>query len=227
VLSVSSAAQAFAHQTFGIQSDIVPNTIDLKKFKTATSNQPGRIVFLGRLVPRKGARELIIAFQLVAKDNPEAELVIGGSGAQRAELEALVERLGIKKRVTFLGFVEEKDKADLLASAQIACFPALYGESFGIVLIEAMAAGAGVVIGGNNPGYTSVLQEQPECLFDPRSTAEFADRLHSLLNEPSAAARLHSWQARHVRQYDINVVGQRLEKIYRAAIANKTISRHN
>ncbi len=75
-----------------------------------------------------------------------------------------VEQNNLRSSVKFLGFVNERDKPELLASAAIACFPSLGGESFGIVLIEAMAAGASVVLGGNNPGYTSVLGDRPESL---------------------------------------------------------------
>jgi len=71
----------------------------------------------------------------------------------------------------------KKKKANFLASADIAVFPSISGESFGIVLVEAMAAGSGVVLGGNNPGYKSVLGQQPYLLFSPRDTEAFAEHL--------------------------------------------------
>ena len=76
---------------------------------------------------------------------------IGGRGPLLADAEALVAKHGLGDVVTFKGFVTEEDKPQFFADADIAVFPALGGESFGIVLIEAMASGAGVVLAGANP----------------------------------------------------------------------------
>jgi len=84
-----------------------------------------------------------------------------------------------------------------------------------------MASGATVVLGGNNVGYSSVLQKRPELLIDPRDTKAFAQRLYQLLTERPLAAQLHAWQAQHVRSYDVGVVGRQLTNIYTAAIAKR------
>lgn len=122
----------------------------------------------------------------------------------------------------FLGFVPEEQKPDLLASAEVAVFPAMGGESFGIVLIEAMAAGAGVVLGGDNPGYRSVLEDSPPALFYPRDTSDFADRLQAFLTDRKLRSSLHAHQQVAVRQYDVSVVGARVEKFYTQAILQRT-----
>ena len=109
----------------------------------------------------------------------------------------------------------------MLAGAAIACFPSLHGESFGIVLIEAMAAGAGVVLGGANPGYKTVLGGRPETLVDPKNTRQFAKRLEKFLTDAQLAAQIHSWQQSHVKRYDINEVGPSLVKVYYQAIAKQ------
>lgn len=227
VVSVSSAAQSFANSSMGIISEVLPNVVDIEKFKSSLANQPYKIVFLGRLVERKGARQLINAFSKVLVELPEARLVIAGGGQQRRELEDLCAKMKISDKVEFLGFIEETAKADLLASAHIACFPSLYGESFGIVLIEAMAAGSGMVVGGNNPGYASVLGPQPRLLINPNDTEKFADRLIQLLKNKQTETELHKWQNTYVQQFDVNEVGKKLEAIYYSAIDNKTIKRHN
>src|SRR5581483_312331 len=103
--------------------------------------EPHKIVFLGRLVERKGVKYLIKAFNLLERNLPDAHLVIAGDGPQRPALEALVKEYNLQAKVSFLGYIEEEDKPSILASAAVACFPSLYGESFGIVLAEAMAAG--------------------------------------------------------------------------------------
>ena len=84
-----------------------------------------------------------------------------------------------------------------------------------------MAAGSGVVLGGDNPGYHSVLAEQPQLLFDPGSEKELAGRLASILSDRTVADGLHAWQVAHVNSYDINIVGPQIEAMYREAVAKR------
>jgi phosphatidyl-myo-inositol alpha-mannosyltransferase len=117
-----------------------------------------------------------------------------------------------------LGFVSERDKASLLASAELAVFPSLGGESFGIVLIEAMAAGAGVVLGGNNLGYKSVLGSWPSTLFDPRDTPAFSNCLQRFLDDEHLRAKVYAQQQTAVKQYDVHTVGNQVLQLYTAAL---------
>lgn len=158
---------------------------------------------------------------------PDVELFIAGDGPQRQLLDNLCVKLKIANKVTFLGFIDEADKANLLASADIACFPSLYGESFGIVLIEAMAAGSKIVLGGNNPGYSSVLDQQPMLLVDPNDIAGFARRLQTLLKPSKQIDDLHQWQLETVAQYDIKIVGRKILNVYGQAIAQSSKKSHN
>ncbi len=224
IWSVSSAAQIYARTYYGITSEIAPNVVDLAAFKVARSSTkvpprtPGRhrLVFLGRLVERKGACELMQAVGHLMTQAPELnlELIVAGDGHERPRLEQLAMRLGLAERTTFMGFIDEKDKAPLLASADLAVFPSLYGESFGIVLLEAMAAGAGVVVGGNNPGYASVLEPWPEALVHPRDSKTFGLTLAKLLKDDLLRDRMHKEQQAAVRQYDVAKVGAELLSAY-------------
>jgi phosphatidylinositol alpha-mannosyltransferase len=228
VTAVSAAAAEFAKKTLDIESNVIPNAVDIKKFMgaTVTKNERPRIVFLGRLVKRKGCLELLKAFRIL-RISVDAELIIAGRGPDMPKLKKYAAKHGLGQDVQFLGFIDEKDKPALLHSADIACFPSTGGESFGIVLIEAMAAGAGVVLGGNNPGYRSVLGDQPKLLIDPKKTVEFASRLHILLTDAALATDLHKWQSETIGQYDIQVVGQKILDTYKTAIAKRAQSRHN
>ena len=229
IVSVSSAAADFAESAYGVRSLILPNPVEVDKFKSPsqkTSTYPS-IVFLGRLVKRKGAEQLIKAFAVLSTNLPDARLTIAGGGPQREQLEKLVDSLGLSQKIKFLGFVPEEDKPKLLAGADVACFPSLYGESFGIVLLEAMAAGAGVVLGGDNPGYRSVLGDRPELLVNPEQTTEFAKHLELLLTDDQLRSKLHDWQTQAVKQYDINVVGPQIEAMYESQIAKRFKKSHN
>jgi phosphatidylinositol alpha-mannosyltransferase len=228
IVSVSQPALEFARQAYGIQSTILPNPVNVNTFakKQKTQSKDKRIVFLGRLVPRKGCRQLIDAFALLSKQHDDARLEIAGSGPQAATLKKMVSDKGLEEKVKFLGYIDEKEKPNLLASATIACFPSLYGESFGIVLIEAMAAGA-VVLGGDNPGYRSVLNDQPVLLVDPNDTVKFADRLDQLLTDVKLRKQVLSWQSRAVRRYDIGTVGAQIVSEYISSIAKAGKKSHN
>jgi len=222
VLSVSSAAAKFAKDAFHLSTQPSSNIVDLAGFKQPpNASQAQHIVFLGRLVKRKGCQQLIEAFDLLQKKVPEARLTIAGDGPERAALQKIVKQKNLQDSIKFIGFIDEKDKPKLLASAAIACFPSLYGESFGIVLIEAMAAGAGIVLGGDNPGYRSVLGGQETLLVDPRNQTALADRLEHLLKDDKLARQLHNWQLEQVKQYDVNVVGRQILDIYNQEIAKK------
>lgn len=231
VISVSSAAAQFAKATFGLESTIIPNPVDTSLYNRPKAKRPHtkdkQIVFLGRLVKRKGAHQLIEAFAVLLESLPSAKLTLAGDGPLRNELQKLVEKLGISPNISFLGFIDESDKPSLLAGADVACFPSMYGESFGIVLVEAMAAGAGVVLGGDNPGYRSVLGAQPDLLIDPTDRQAFAGQLHELLTNEALRKQLHIWQESQIKKYDIETVGPQLEEVYASAIARLNKNGHN
>ncbi len=219
ICAVSPAAAHYLKQSLGRTSCVIPNAVDTKQFRIAKEQRKKRnknIVFLGRLVERKGAEHLIRAFALMSNDS--CELTIVGDGPLRQKLADLVEKMNLRARVSFAGFVDEAQKAELLAQADIAVFPATGGESFGIVLIEAMAAGAGVVLGGNNSGYRSVLRGVPECLFDPIDHSALARKLDTFLEDAEYLRRVHAKQKQLVKKFDIETVGPALLDLYRQAI---------
>lgn len=221
ICSVSAPAQAFARTHYGLASRVIPNMIDAPAWRSALHPHTGRIVFLGRLVSRKGCAELLRAvLELPEPLRNNLEVLIAGDGPERQKLEKFACGHELDQ-VTFLGFIDEKHKADLLASAELAVFPALGGESFGIVLIEAMAAGSGVVLGGNNPGYKSVLAPWPEALIDPRDTKAFSASLTHFLSSEKLRAKIHAQQQTAVKQYDVNVVGSQIVGLYNEALLRR------
>ena len=228
-ISVSQAAQQYAKSIFKKESQILPNVVDLANFShgRAQSKKKYDIVFLGRLVRRKGPLPLLRAYLELSQSRPKTELIIAGDGPLRAKLEKFVKKHTLTKKVKFLGYIDEADKAELLVRAKIACFPSLYGESFGIVLTEAMAAGSDVVLGGDNEGYRSVLGFEPLTLIDPRHSKHFAQRLALLLDDAKLTADIHKQQSAEVAKYDIALVGPQIVEIYRQAIAKRAQGRHN
>ncbi|HUS26587.1 MAG TPA: glycosyltransferase family 4 protein [Nevskiaceae bacterium] len=220
IMSVSAAAADFAKSSFGIDSQVVPNTADLTPFFNAKPfaayNVP-TIVFLGRLVPRKGAGHLLHAIARMERKDP-FKVVICGGGPLDGELKNFVRQQKLGDIVEFTGKVTEADKPRYLASADIAIYPSTGGESFGIVLLEAMAAAHGAVLAGNNPGYASVMGEHDEALFNPKDEAALAVRLTALLHDKTAREEAQSWQQHYVRQFDVPTVGAQLLGVYADAL---------
>lgn len=226
VFAVSEAARGFAESSFRVHADVLPNVIDVAAFrKTDTDKGSDKIVmaFLGRLVPRKGALELLRAVAMLPYDIRDRMLVrVAGKGALLPELKRFVEQNDLSKNVEFVGFVAEEDKPGFLAQATIAVFPSLGGESFGIVLIEAMAARSGVVMGGDNPGYRSVLGDWPETLVEPRDTAAFAEKLRVMADDVNMRTRLHAAQQTAIQSYDVAFVGAKWVQVYETALRART-----
>lgn len=215
IISVSQVAQDFAWETFGVESSIIPNTIRLEPFYVAKPFSKyldtKTIVFLGRLVERKGCQQLLNAITKLRNldGRRDYKVIICGIGPLESSLKEYVRANKLGDVVEFAGFITEADKPRYLASADIAVFPSTGGESFGIVLLEAMAASRGAVLAGNNPGYASVIGERPEALFDPHDADQLAEKLQAYLVSDTARAKARSWQQQYVRQYDVpNVVDE-------------------
>jgi phosphatidylinositol alpha-mannosyltransferase len=224
VASVSQPAQTFARKFFGIDSVVVPNAIDLKPYQQATREKTNSkkvtVVFLGRLVERKGCQHLLKAV-VDLKNRLQVKsfiVIIAGQGPLEASLKSFVTRNDLGSFVSFVGLISEADKPKLLASADIAVFPSTGGESFGIVLLEAMAAVSGVVLAGNNEGYTSVMYPHNDQLFDPKQSRLLADKLAYYIKSESARQSARKWQHKHVQEYSIEKVGPRIVSLYNQAL---------
>jgi phosphatidylinositol alpha-mannosyltransferase len=218
IVSVSSAAADFAKRCYGLTTDLLPNVVNEARFKAAARplpEQPKTIVFLGRLVPRKGCQILLEAVALL-QENGQLEgwqVKIGGRGPLQGSLEKYVAEHNLQA-VSFEGFVTEAAKPDFLAASRLAVFPSSGGESFGIVLIEAMASQLPVVLAGDNPGYHSVMADRPDQLFAPHDAVELADKLHIFMTDPLAVEDAQAWQQLAVGQYDVAAVGGKLIDLY-------------
>ncbi len=227
-LSVSKAAQEFEKQYFNIDSTISANMVEISSYAQGRRlnklrGKTGTIVFLGRLVERKGARHLLEALSILQNNKKLDGVIVHicGDGDLRPDLERYVKRNNLEDKVIFHGFISNSEKRDYLASADISIFPSTSGEAFGIVLIEAMATNRCVVIGGNNSGYSTVLGDRPELLFDPFDHKHLANKIDYFLNNKSQAKKAIAWQTQTVKRYDVDKIGREIEVYYLETITNK------
>lgn len=201
----------------------IPCGIDLRTYRPVKKRVPLKgpgtksIFYVGRLERRKGVDYLVKAFGELVREIPEAHLVIAGEGGRKSRLQQLVE-LNKIPNVEFVGYVDDDEKRRLLGNADLACFPSIYGEGFGIVLLEAMAMGVPVVA-GNNLGYVNVMKGPGRVgLVDPRSTKDFANRLAVFLNDNDQRKLMSGWGLREVKKYDYTKVVVQYEAAYKEAI---------
>ena len=216
--AVSPTATKYVKTLTRKNIEIVANGIDLEKYTFVNNHKPNpkskKILYIGRLEKRKGVKYLLDAFKLLSDDDNSYRLSIAGVGPDKEKLEQYVEKEFIKN-VKFLGYIDEKTKLKLLSEADIFCSPALYGESFGIVLLEAMAKGC-VVVAGDNSGYQSVMTGRGKIsLVNPKHLEDFARRIELLATDEVLRMAWKTWARSHVQQFDYEKVINRYMKIYK------------
>ncbi len=223
--AVSDTAARFVREWSEMPVEIVPNYVDIKYFTPPedVKRDPSTILYIGRLEKRKGVLYLLKAFEQLAARDPDVKLIIAGDGAERYRLQSWVEDNEVP-RVTFLGAVDEPTKLKLLHEASLFCSPALYGESFGIVLLEAMAAKVPVVA-GDNVGYACVMKDRGLLsLVNTLDAAEFSRRMEILLGDQELRNLWLKWAEQDIQQYDFKKVIDQYEEVYaKALLAKKRI----
>lgn len=229
VIAVSQVAAQYAQFTAHTHGTIIANPVNVEKFATAAHRATRdaahpHIVFLGRLVPRKGAQLLLDALDYGERHGmfpmPGLHVTIAGEGPLMDDCVQRAARL--RTPVQFVGTVDE-GKADLLASADVAVFPAIGGETFGIVLPEAIASGAGVTLAGDNPGYRWTMRGDEDALFSvgPDHARVLAERIERALTDAPWARRLHAREEALLDRYNVQAVTDEVEQVYARAIADR------
>lgn len=228
VFAVSPAAKLFAEEAFRLKDvTVLPNVVRLagyqgsEPFEQYTDDIP-TVMFLGRLVPRKGCSTLIDAVARLKRSGVwPLRVVVCGKGPQDAALKAQAQRLGVAEAIEFTGFISEEDKPRYVASANVIVFPSLGGESFGIVLLEGMAAGKPVVLAASNPGYASVMEPRPQQMFKPGDSQALAGLIKQYIGDAQSRKLALDWQQGYIKQFDIEAVGQKLLAEYTVQLQKK------
>ncbi len=220
--AVSDPAAQYLRHLAKVDVNMITNGIDLTKYKPdikAKFDKP-TIFYVGRLEKRKGVKYLIRAFKLLQQRMPDAQLLIGGTGPDREKLETLVAEQEIPN-VQFLGYLEEAEKIRLMQKADVFCSPALYGESFGIVLLEAMACDTPVVAGAN-PGYQTVLKDTGALgIVNSKDASDFSRRLEIFLTNQDLRSMWQTWANTYVKQFDYRHIVDQYEALYNEACKNR------
>ncbi|MDO5080978.1 glycosyltransferase family 4 protein [Buchananella hordeovulneris] len=222
-IAVSAEARRTLIQYQGGDAAIVPNGVVVDDFASAAllpawQGTPQRpvVAFLGRLdEPRKGLAVLAGAIEPVLRTHPTTRFLIAGRG-QASEIRAALGRWG--DNVEFLGGITDAEKAALLKGADLYIAPQTGGESFGIVLVEAMAAGT-LVVASDIAAFSAVLGDgRYGLLFSTGDSAALARQIQAALTDRPGSAKLASAGQVAAGQYDWSVVTTKVLDVYELAI---------
>jgi phosphatidylinositol alpha-mannosyltransferase len=221
-IAVSAAARHFVDRFFPGDYKVIPNGVDVGHFRRAVpiarwQDGTPNLLFVGRLEDRKGLPHLLKAFRLLRKSGLECRLLVVGSGPQERESRRYVMTRGLQN-VEFLGRVSDAEKAQLFRTADVFVSPATGRESFGIVLLEAMAAGAPIVCSDIH-GYKGVVQRGRQGILTPPHDAKaLSAGIAELLASPELRARMGASGQERAEQFSWERVTAKVEEYYRFVI---------
>jgi phosphatidylinositol alpha-mannosyltransferase len=218
---VSQPALGYVHKHFLGDYTIIPNGIDLEHFSPNISpidefaDGKVNILFAGRLEKRKGLNYLLEAYKQVKREIANSRLIVVGPGTRlRRKYEKQVMRSGLKDDVIFVGHVAYHELPRYYKTADIVCVPATGRESFGIVLLEAMAIGKPIVA-SNIEGYASVMTDGAEgLLVPPKNMGELAQAIISLIGDESLRQQMGDRGRLKASEYDWKNITQRVLNYY-------------
>jgi phosphatidyl-myo-inositol alpha-mannosyltransferase len=217
--AVSERAAAFERERIGGTYLVIPNGLDVARFsRTPPANlgQGRKLLFVGRLDKRKGFPTALRAFQVLAQLHEDLRLVVVGEGPEGSAITTLPEDL--RERVTMLGAVNNADLPPIARTCDVYLGPAIGGESFGVVLIEAMAAGLPVVA-SDIPGYDEVVTDDVDGLLVPPGDPDVLARAAArVLDDEELAGRLASAGRERAAAFDWSVVLPATEDVYARAL---------
>ena len=222
-IAVSPAARRYVNNTFPGEYEIIPNGIDFDHFSTNAAPLPQyrdgklNILFVGRLEKRKGLRYLLEAYSRLKWEQPNIRLIVVGPGDPDKESYRIMSSHNLQD-VEFVGRVSYADLPRYYASSDIFCSPATGAESFGIVLLEAMAAGKPVVA-SDIEGFRGVMTDGEQGLLVPKKDSDsLAGALGTLALNPELRAKLGAQGNRTAESYRWEVVAGRVEKYYKTCL---------
>jgi phosphatidylinositol alpha-mannosyltransferase len=212
-VAVSKDAVELAQRYIGGEYEVLFNGIELNDYATpSTSARENAIFFIGRHEERKG---LINLLEALAKLPPDVRLWIASDGPQTAELKT---RFASDSRIEWLGRISDAEKISRMGRASVFCAPSLHGESFGVVLLEAMAAGTPVVA-SNLDGYRNVAtDDETALLVETGNVASLASALARVLIDPRLAERLTTNGREHAQRFSMDALADRYIEMYERAL---------
>ena len=221
-IAVSEAARATLTEHLETDAVVIPNGIYADRYRDGTPQekwQGNTLGFIGRFEePRKGLSVLVDALPIISRFAPDVRVFIAGPGDPDEVIKSIDPQL--RSRFTFLGKISEQDKANFLASISLYIAPNTGGESFGIILAEALAGGA-TVVASDIPAFDSLLNHgQYGEIFESESSTDLAKRVIDLLRDENRRVELGKAGKAHAQQFDWKVVADQIFSIYEMSLVS-------
>lgn len=221
-IAVSEAARETLTEHLETDAVVIPNGIYADRYRDGVAQekwQGNTLGFIGRFEePRKGLSVLVDALPIISRFAPDVRVFIAGPGESDEVIKSIDPQL--RSRFTFLGKISEQDKANFLASISLYIAPNTGGESFGIILAEALAGGA-TVVASDIPAFDSLLNHgQYGELFESESSTDLAKRVIDLLRDENRRVELGKAGKLHAQQFDWKVVADQIFSIYEMSLVS-------
>ena len=227
IIGVSRAAVESVERCFPGDYTVIPNGIDPAEFSPTTPPLSGlngrrpRLLFVGRFEPKKGLKYLLRALPRIKREHPNFELMVVGSGplgySYREHIPA-----ELQEHVRFCGVVDPHEVPAYYAACDLFCAPSVDCESFGIILLEAMATGKPVVA-SDIPGFREVVRDGEDgVLVAPRAPDRLADAITMVLQDEGLRRRLVDNGRRKALAYSWSSVAERVEALYDRVLTTST-----
>ena len=219
-IAVSEAARLTLTDHLETDAIVVPNGIYAKRYSAGNYQQKwagNTIGFIGRFEePRKGLKVLVDALPIIARFAPDVKVFVAGPGDPKEFVKEIDPEL--RNRFEFLGRISEQEKADFMSSVSLYVAPNTGGESFGIILAEALAGGA-CVVASDIPAFDSLLGAgEFGALFESENSTDLAKVIIDLLRDENKRKELARTGKKHAQVFDWDVVAEQIFSIYEMAI---------